>query len=135
MVKDEQIFGSKLRLTRELKVSTEKNEFRICDVIENTGDREEGIEILYHMNMGYPLLDEDSVIDIPSSEVTPRDDHAAEDIANWNQIIRPEAGYVERCYYHWFPDRKGGDLAAQAGTGAARSPLTQENWMDSWSGR
>ena len=107
VVKDEQIFGSKLRLTRELKVSTEKNEFRICDVIENTGDREEGIEILYHMNMGYPLLDEDSVIDIPSSEVTPRDDHAAEDIANWNQIIRPEAGYVERCYYHWFPDRKG----------------------------
>lgn len=41
------------------------------------------MEILYHMNMGYPLLDEDSEVTIPSVEVRARDDHAQEDIANW----------------------------------------------------
>lgn len=55
----------------------------ISDTIVNTGDKVEPVEILYHMNMGYPLLDEDSIIQIPSAEVIPRDDHAAQDIENW----------------------------------------------------
>ncbi len=101
-VKDEGIFAPKLRLMREIWVSLEKNDVTICDTIENTGDTKQPLEILYHMNMGYPLLDEDSVVEIPSIGVTPRDDHAAEDIENWMHMIKPEAGYVERCYYHKF---------------------------------
>ncbi len=102
VIKDEGIFARKLRLNREIRVSLEENMFMINDIIENTGDTEQPIEILYHMNMGYPLLDEDSVVKIPSAEVIPRDEHAAEDIQNWMQMIKPEAGYVERCYYHKF---------------------------------
>ena len=79
----------------------------IKDTIENTGDREEPFEILYHMNMGYPLLDEDSIIDIPSSEVRARNEHAKEDIANWMHMEKPTAGYEERCYYHFFLNDKG----------------------------
>ncbi len=107
VMKDECIFARKLCLTREIRVSTEKNEFVITDVIENTGDTRQPIEILYHMNMGYPLLDEDSVVEVPSARVRPRDDHAAEDLANWGRMIKPEPGYQERCYYHEFPDEKG----------------------------
>lgn len=102
VVKDEVIFGRKLRLNRELRVSLNENSFIIQDTIENTGDVKQPFEILYHMNMGYPLLDEDSVVEILSSSVTPRDDYAAEDLENWMQIVKPEAGYVERCYYHKF---------------------------------
>ena len=105
--KDEVIFGRKLTLRRTIAVSKEENCFSIEDEIENTGDQTESLEILYHMNMGYPLLDEDSVITIPSAEVLPRDDHAAEDIANWMHMEKPQAGYQERCYYHKFPDGKG----------------------------
>lgn len=47
------------------------------------------------------------MITIPSAEVLPRDDHAAEDIANWMHMEKPQAGYQERCYYHKFPDGKG----------------------------
>ena len=107
VTKDEQIFGRKLRLEREIRVSTETNEFEICDSITNTGDRVEPMEVLYHMNMGYPLLDEDSVITIPSVEVKPRDAHAADDIANWMHMEKPTAGYQERCYYHKFSDENG----------------------------
>lgn len=107
IIRDEQIFGRKLRLYRRLHVSLQENTFRVCDTIENTGDAAEPYEILYHMNMGYPLLDEDSVITIPSESVLPRDDHAAEDIANWMRMEKPQAGYQERCYYHKFPDANG----------------------------
>lgn len=110
VTKDEVIFGRKLRLSRKLRVSTEENCFVIEDTVVNTGDRTEPFEILYHMNMGYPLLDEDSVITIPSVEVVPRDDHAAEDIENWMHMEKPTAGYQERCYYHKFADSAGRGL-------------------------
>ena len=105
VVPDEVIFARKLRLIRELRVSLKENGFTITDTIENTGDTTQPFEILYHMNMGYPLLDEDSVIEIPAVSVTPRDDHAAEDIENWMNMIKPQAGYVEKCYYHKFEDQ------------------------------
>lgn len=105
VTKDETIFGRKLRLNRKLMISTTENTFAIEDTIENTGDRTEPFEILYHMNMGYPLLDEDSVVTIPSADVIPRDEHAADDIANWMKMEKPTAGYQERCYYHKFAKR------------------------------
>lgn len=107
VTKDETIFGRKLRLNREIRVSTESNSFTIEDTIENTGGKKEAFEILYHMNMGYPLLDEDSVITIPAQSVSGRDDHATEDIANWMNMEKPQADYQERCYYHKFADENG----------------------------
>ncbi len=107
VTKDEVIFGPKLLLDRTIRISLEKNSVEICDTIENRGDQTEPLEILYHMNMGYPLLDEDSVITIPSAEVTPRDAHAAEDLANWMHMQKPTPGYQERCYYHRFADQTG----------------------------
>lgn len=107
LVKDETIFGYKLRMERQIKVSKKENAFEICDKIINTGDRVEPMEILYHMNMGYPLLDEDSVIHIPAAEVIARDECAAADIDNWMHIQKPTTGYQEKCYYHKFADEKG----------------------------
>ena len=54
------------------------------------------------MNMGYPLLDEDSIISIPSEEVLPRDGHAAKDLNNWMHMQKPTEGFQEQCYYHRF---------------------------------
>lgn len=107
LAKDETIFARKLRLDRTLKVSKKTNEFEICDKIINAGDTVEGIQILYHLNMGYPLLDEDSIITVPAEKVVPRDDHAAEDVENWMHMQKPTPGYQERCYYHKFKDENG----------------------------
>ena len=107
LTKDEVIFGRKFQFARELIVSTDENVFEIHDTITNTGDKVQPMEILYHMNMGYPLLDEDSVIEIPAAEVVARDDHAANDIQNWMRMQKPTAGYQERCYYHKFTDENG----------------------------
>ncbi len=101
------LFGRKFRLDRTIVVSTKENVFEIRDTITNTGDTTEPYEVLYHMNMGYPLLDEDSVVAIPSAQVTGRDDHAAEDIANWMHMEKPQDGYQEKCYYHTFADKDG----------------------------
>lgn len=106
-VRDEVIFGRKLILDRLIEVKKREKEFVIQDRITNEGDRVEPLEILYHMNMGYPLLDEDSVLTIPSFSVLPRDKHAEEDIENWMHMEEPTPHYQERCYYHQFDKKEG----------------------------
>lgn len=118
VTKDEIIFDRKLRLERTIRVFTDKNAFEIQDKVTNTGGRVEPFEILYHMNMGYPLLDEDSIVKIPSSEVTPRNEHAAEDIENWMHMEKPQADYEERCYYHTFEGDRGEAAIFQPKIGA-----------------
>ena len=51
VTKDETIFGRKLRLSRQIRVSLAENSFRIVDRIENTGDRTEpGTTVTLHLN-------------------------------------------------------------------------------------
>ena len=130
VTKDETIFGRKLRLYRQITVSTSENTFTITDTIENTGGKREPFEILYHMNMGYPLLDEDSVITIPSTKVTGRDDHASEDIQNWMHMEKPQADYQERCYYHEFSDGKGFAKISQPKLNTSLSISYDSNILD-----
>lgn len=110
VIKDEVIFRRKLRMYREIRVNLSENEFIITDSIENTDDKIQPLEILYHMNMGYPLLDEDSVVTIPSGKVIPRNEHAAKDLENWMKMEKPQAGYEERCYYHDFTNQSNGKI-------------------------
>ncbi len=99
-IRDAQIFGRQLLLDREYLISLEDNELTLTDTVTNIGSREVPLQMLYHFNVGYPLLDENTVLSIPASKVTPRNDHAADDIDNCLKMERPQADYEERCYYH-----------------------------------
>ena len=103
---DRRIFARKLHLSRVIAVSKNDSRFTVTDTVENQGDTESPIMLLYHMNMGYPLLSERSVVDISSTEVKPRNEHAAKDLDTWANMLPPTPGFEEQCYYHSF-DREG----------------------------
>lgn len=105
-ISDEVIFGRKFRMERKIRVSLTDNLFYIEDAVVNTSDRTQPLEILYHMNMGYPLLDEDSVIAIPNASVRGRDDNASAHIETCMKMESPQAGFQERCYYYDFQDER-----------------------------
>jgi len=100
IIRDAALFAHKLLLTREYVVSLTENEVTLHDTVQNIGSEDTPLEILYHCNIGYPLLDEHAVLDIPSTEVTPRNAHAAEGIADWARVEVPRRGYEEMCFYH-----------------------------------
>ena len=54
------IFAEKLILTRTITCSKTSNELTVTDEIENVGGEASPLMVLYHMNMGYPLLSEAS---------------------------------------------------------------------------
>ena len=99
-VRDAAIFARQLLLEREYIVSLTENEIVLRDTVKNIGSVESPLQLLYHCNMGYPLLDENAVISIPAKSVSPRNAHAATDIENCLKVEKPQNGYEEMCYYH-----------------------------------
>lgn len=102
IINDSCIFARKLMLKRTIQVSKTESRFTVSDTVENQGDTESPVMLLYHMNMGYPLLSENSVVEIPSVAVKPRNDHAAKDLNTWNRMLPPTPGFEEQCYFHSF---------------------------------
>ncbi|MCL1859780.1 MAG: aldose 1-epimerase family protein [Oscillospiraceae bacterium] len=96
------LFGDKYSLTREIKIYTNENKFEIRDIVKNTGYKKSPHMILYHLNYGYPFLDENIEINIPiiESETVPVDDYAAKDLDKWDKFNTPQHGIDEQCYYH-----------------------------------
>ncbi len=102
VVREEAFGGDKLTLQRDICCSLKENKLTITDKITNRGEKTVPALLLYHMNMGYPLLSEKAQLYIPSVEVAPRTEEAAKGIDHWQEISEPQAGYEEQCFYHKF---------------------------------
>ena len=104
IMRDGFIGSNQYLMEREYICGLNDNTIEISDTVKNIGCHDAPFMIMYHCNMGYPLLSEKSVLKISSSSVAPRDDHAAEDIDKWDKMIVPDKDFVEQCYYHSFDE-------------------------------
>jgi len=55
--------------------------------------------ILYHFNIGWPIVGGGSRLLLRTAEVVPRDAEAEKDADQWHTFHAPTAGYAERCYF------------------------------------
>jgi galactose mutarotase-like enzyme len=99
-VRDAYLFGRQLVLTRKYICSLKENTLTLIDTVENVGPNKSPYMVLYHCNMGYPLLSENAVLNISSEEVGARNEHSLKDIDTWDKILPPTADFEEQCYYH-----------------------------------
>ncbi len=107
-ISDAVIFGRKLVMDRVYTFSYTENSFAVSDTVTNEADITTPYMILYHCNMGYPLLSEKSVVCIPNNGYIARDAHAEKYISTSLKMETPQAGYQECCYYY--------DVKASGGT-------------------
>ncbi|MCL1793037.1 MAG: aldose 1-epimerase family protein [Oscillospiraceae bacterium] len=105
------LFGDKYSLTREIKICTGENKFEIRDTVKNTGYKSSPHMILYHLNYGYPFLDENIEINVPALESSPRSDYAAAEFSRWDKFDAPRHGIDEFCYYHKLKTNEQGQAA------------------------
>ncbi len=105
-VRDTTIFGKKLILKRTYMFSYTENAFEMTDTVINEGSTTPYM-ILYHCNMGYPLLSENSVVKIPNNSVIGRDAEAEKYISNATEAEVPQANFTERCYYYDVKEKGG----------------------------
>lgn len=100
LTEDQEIFSDKLTLHREISLSREEPVLLLRDTVKNEGDRKTPLMILYHMNLGYPFLDEGLELDIPLENPRPRSEEAEIHMLSRLQMEKPQANFQERCYYY-----------------------------------
>lgn len=102
-IRDASLFSYHLILEREYICPLYENVIYLKDTIKNIGTKDAPLEVLYHCNIGYPILSENSIIDIPSTKVEARNEHSQNHIDECLKVEKPQKGFEEMCYYHTMP--------------------------------
>ena len=99
-IKETRFFGENLILKRKISCAYGQNKITIHNCVENRGFRREPLMLLFHFNLGYPLLDENALLLLPSKTVDPRDSEASKGCNSYHQMQPPTHNYAEQVFYH-----------------------------------
>lgn len=99
-VRQTRVFGENLVLRRRISTRLGSNRIRIEDVVTNEGFAPHPHMILYHFNLGFPLLNEDAQLHVEVEETVPRDADAETGLADWMNFQPPTRGYREQVFRH-----------------------------------
>lgn len=103
------LFGENMVLRREISSVYGSKSFTVTDEIENESYREEPLMILYHINMGYPFLDENTKLYIPTRSVTARDKDGEGHEAEYDVMDTPKDNEPEYVFIHDLKTDENGD--------------------------
>jgi hypothetical protein len=84
IVDEARTFGNKLRLSTAITTQIGSPELTITDVVSNVWEMPSDFRLLYHINLGVPLLNPGSKVFMPVRKVEPRVAGEGGDIAEWN---------------------------------------------------
>jgi hypothetical protein len=107
-VRQARVFGENLRLRRRITTSLGGSRIAIHDLVENMGTAASPLMILYHINLGFPLLDETCELIAEKHTVEPRDAAAEPGLQDWMHFGPPTPGYAEQVFYHDLPAGQNG---------------------------
>lgn len=111
-MREAELFGENMVLRRSIEAEFGSKTVIVRDKITNHAFREETLMLLYHFNIGYPLLDEGSELILPTLSVTPRDDNARAVQEKWNIISAPSDNAPEQVFIHELADDGNGNTFA-----------------------
>lgn len=98
-IRDSELFGKNLVLRRTVTTKAGSSSVELSDTLINESCRDEQYCLLYHVNAGYPMLDDgcEIVADILSAE--PRSPYARKKQGELLKITPPLSGQEETCYF------------------------------------
>lgn len=100
--------GPHLVLTREISTAMGASSLTIRDTVENLTHYPVEHMMLYHFNIGFPILSSTARLLVNSLEVAGRDDVSKAALTAWNRFEAPLAGRDHQLFYHRLqPDPDG----------------------------
>jgi len=91
------VMGEQLVLRRRVETRVGESRLRIHDVVENVGWDPTPHMLLYHVNTGFPIVDEGSELLVPARAVDARGDYPVD---GYGTFHAPQAGYLEQVFVH-----------------------------------
>jgi hypothetical protein len=99
-VRQTRVFGENLVMRRSITTRLGSKKVSIRDTVTNEAFVEQPHMILYHFNLGFPLLSACTQIHIDAELSEPRDDIAASGAGHWQEFQTPTPGYQEQVFHH-----------------------------------
>jgi hypothetical protein len=97
IVRQAAVFAEALELHRRIEVTVGGSAFRIADRVTNVGFEPTTHMLLYHVNVGYPVLDEGSRLLIPAPPGIPTGNYHP---ADYRSMTAPTPHCSEQCFEH-----------------------------------
>jgi hypothetical protein len=94
------IVDAPFTLSRRVVTTVGQGLVRIDDRVVNDSVWTVAAPLLYHVNLGAPLWDEDAYLETDAQEVVPRDAVAAAELATWGEPPAVADGAAERVFEH-----------------------------------
>jgi len=85
-------------IATELSAEPGAQHFSIHDTLNNNGDYPKEYEALYHSNFGPPLLDPGAGFSAPVQQVSPFNERAVGEVADWQKYREPTRDYDETVF-------------------------------------
>ena len=87
-------------LRRRIESVLGENSITVTDEIENQAFRPEPLMLLYHCNVGYPFLNENCELYVPSKKVVGREEFSEKHVERWNKLETPIDNECEYVFIH-----------------------------------
>ena len=71
----------------------------VIDTVTNRSSLPGSMQMLYHINVGQPVLQSGSTVHTAFRSLAPRDARAADSVGQWNRCEGPASGYQEQVYF------------------------------------
>jgi hypothetical protein len=98
-IREAYLYGPNLSLKRTITTAVGSHTLVIEDVVRNEGFAKEPHQMLYHINIGFPVVDENALF-LADSTATPRDSVAELGLEECRTFEAPKVGYAEQVFYH-----------------------------------
>jgi uncharacterized protein DUF4432 len=127
-VEEGMLFSPRLHLTATYTTIPGSNRLVIHDVVTNRGGEPAELQMLYHCNIGPPLLEAGSRVVLPIRELSPISPRAAEGIDTLETYAGPTPGFAEQVYCcDLLADAHGKTLAMLYNRAADRGIVIRHN--------
>lgn len=99
-VSEGRFHGEHLRLRRKVTAYLGEKKFRVTDEYRNEGNTPEPLMFFYHINMGYPLMDEGSRFLSASKKVWAVSEVAKAGLDTYDVCYGPKKDVLEQQFFH-----------------------------------
>jgi hypothetical protein len=99
-VRQTRVFGENFVLRRRISTALGSSTVRIEDTVTNESHAPAPHMILYHFNLGFPLIAPGASLVLDAEATYPRDAEAEGGMGTWNAFDPPTAGYKEQVFRH-----------------------------------
>ena len=108
------LFGENMVLRRSIETVYGTKTVTLTDTFVNQSYRDEPLMLLYHINLGWPFLDENLRLHLPTRSVIPRDDASKGHESAYNRMDPPKENEPEYVFIHDLKTDGSGNTCAIA---------------------